>query len=121
VIVVVVALSFGHLDLSLVGLVVSVAGAVIGSLMGLMRARTQLRSIDVPGRKIVTKPNVVMVLLFTAFVIAKAILRQGSSAGVSDATNFGLFVTAASVCAQRLEFYRLFQRAEVDRQTDSTH
>jgi hypothetical protein len=53
-----------------------------------------------------------MVLHFAPILIAKAVLRQGASVGVHDATNFGLFVTAGSICAQRIEFYRLFRRAE---------
>jgi hypothetical protein len=111
IIVLVVATSFGRLDLSLIGFLVILAGTLVGALIGLMRARTQLQSIDVPGRKIVTKPNVLMVLIFAAIVVAKAVLRGGASAGVHDTTNFALFVSAASICAQRLQFYRLFRRA----------
>ena len=57
-----------------------------------------------------TKANVVMVVIFAAVIILKAVLKHGS-AGVHDTTNFALFVSAASICAQRFQFYRLFRRA----------
>ncbi len=111
IIIAVVALSFKKLDISLVGFLVILAGTVAGVLLGLMRARTLVQSIDVPGQKIVTKPNVVMVVVFAAIVVLKAVIKQSASAGVHDTTNFALFVSAASICAQRLQFYRLYRRA----------
>lgn len=111
VVLVVVALSFARFDFSWLGLLASVAGAAIGILLGFNRARMLVRSIDVPGGKIVTKANVAMVLFFAAMIVVKAFERQGRAPGANDATNFAVLLSAASTCAERLQFYRLYRKA----------
>jgi hypothetical protein len=108
---IVVALSFARFDFSWLGALAGFAGLAAGSVLGMKRARMLVQSIDVPGRKILTKANVVMTLFFAATIIVKALERQSRSVGTADATTFGVLLTAASTCAERLQFYLLFRQA----------
>ncbi len=110
-IVVVVVLSVGRLDLGIVGIAAMLAGAVLGVPLGLVRAHAMVAQIDVPNRRIVTKPNFWLIGLFAVLLVGKTLLRGSAPAGFHAATSFGLFLTAASVCAQRWQFYVLFRRA----------
>jgi hypothetical protein len=110
-IVLVVVLSVGRLDFGAVGIAAMLGGVALGVPLGLVRAHAMVAQIDVPGRRIVTKPNIWLIALFALLLIGKTLLRGSAPAGFHAATTFGLVLTAASVCAQRWRFYVLFRRA----------
>lgn len=87
------------------------AGLLAGAILGFVRAEFSVDHIDVAARSIATKPSVWFAVLFAATLLLKAMTRHGPLASFQEATNFVICLTAASVCAQRLQYYRLYSRA----------
>jgi hypothetical protein len=112
--VVLILVGFGLYGTSVTTLSVAAitGGIVIGAALGIWRADTALDHVDVEGRRIMTKPNLVFALVFAATFALKAVVRHGPGASFQEATDFVMCLTAASICAQRLWFYRMFRRAE---------
>ena len=117
VVLIVLTVSLYGAPLSSFGLAAGAAGLVIGAALGVWRAEAALDRIDLASRTILTKPSLVFMLVFAATFAVKAVIRHGPAASLREATDFVLCLTAASICAQRLQFYRLFRRAEAARQT----
>jgi hypothetical protein len=87
-------------------------GIVAGAALGIWRADAALDHVDVEARTIMTKPNLVFALVFAATFAFKVFVRHGPAASFQEATDFVMCLTAASICAQRLWFYRMYRRAE---------
>jgi hypothetical protein len=87
------------------------AGILAGIALGLFRASLSIDHVGVVARSIATKPNLWFALFFAATFLLKAVTRHGPFASSQQLTNFVICLTAASVSAQRLQYYRLFSRA----------
>jgi hypothetical protein len=87
------------------------AGILVGISLGVFRAALSIDHVDVATRLIVTKPSLWFAILFVATFLLKAVTTHGPLSSFQDASNFVVCLTAASVCAQRLQYYRLFSRA----------
>jgi hypothetical protein len=111
---VLILVGFGLYRTSLSSLgVAAVAGGILaGAALGVWRADAGLDHIDVGTRSIMTKPSLVFAFVFAATFALKAIVRHGPAASFQEATDFVMCLSAASICAQRLWFYRMFRRAE---------
>jgi sterol desaturase/sphingolipid hydroxylase (fatty acid hydroxylase superfamily) len=109
---IVVAIGLSRTPVSSVGLAAMAAGLAAGAVLGFWRAKAALDRVDVAARSIMTKPSLVFALVFAATFALKAVIRHGPAASFQEATDFVLCLTAASICAQRLQLYRMFLRAE---------
>jgi hypothetical protein len=87
-------------------------GTLAGVALGVLRATASLDHVDVAARRIMTKPSLWFALLFAATFVLKVVVRHGPMSALQEATDFVLCLTAASICAQRLQFYLAFRRAE---------
>jgi len=90
------------------------AGLLAGAALGVWRADAALDHVDVATRSILTKPSVLFALVFAATFALKAFIRHGPLTSFQEGTDFVLCLTAASICAQRWQFYRMFRRAAAD-------
>ncbi len=109
---IVVAFSLVGTTLSSLAMAAIATGLLAGAVLGFWRAKLALDRIDVATRTIMTKPSVVFALVFAATFALKAFIRHGPVAPLQEGTDFVLCLTAASICGQRLQLYRMFRRAE---------
>lgn len=86
------------------------AGAIAGIVIGVLRAALAIDRVDLAARSILTKPSLWMAVLFAATFLLQVVVRHGPWNSVRDATYGVMCLTAASICAQRWQFYRVFQR-----------
>jgi hypothetical protein len=112
--VVLILVGFGLYRTSMTPLaVVAIAGGILaGTALGIWRADAALDHVDIETRSVLTKPSLVFALVFAATFALKAFVRHGPAASFQEATDFVMCLTGASICAQRLWFYRMYRRAE---------
>jgi hypothetical protein len=105
------AATYERLDFSPAGCLVMLVALPLGFALGWMRASLMIERVDVPNRRIVTKRGGWMLLIVVALALAKLLLKNTGALEVQQLANGGMLMAVASVCAQRLCFFRAFRRA----------